>query len=92
MNNKQVYWAYCCWQESDGRIARGFVLATNKNEAEKKAHHRVVIERRQIAHKLNVISLGPLPKRGRYRIRVWKDPQKTTAPATTRCYAERMAS
>ncbi len=92
MNGKRVYWAFCCWKEQQGRTARGFVLASNEHDAMKKARKRVVVEKRRAAMKMG-LPAGSVPsvhRRGRYGVRVWKDPDKATAPREARHYTERM--
>jgi hypothetical protein len=89
-NGKQVYWGYCTHREAEGRWARGFVLASNRHDAIKKATRRVVRERRRFA-KANGLASQPMVSRGTYRVRVWRDPKRTTAPQTARHYTERVA-
>ena len=84
---KKTYWGFCNFPEAEGRIARGFVLASGVAEATKKARKRVAVERRRIGRELKTL-LGPVPHRGRYRVRVWKDPERTTAPSSKH-YVER---
>lgn len=88
---KRFYWAYCCYKAHHGRSARGFVLASSRDEAEKKARRRVVVERRRLS-KQQGITFGEIPRRGQYAIRVWRDPQRTCAPVQARHYVERVAS
>ena len=84
---KLTYWAFCNFPEVEGRIARGFVLASSVADAMKKAHKRVTVERQRIGRRLKT-HLDPVPHRGRYRVRVWKDPEMVTAP-TGKHYVER---
>ena len=84
---KNTYWAFCNFPEAEGRIARGFVLASSVADATKKARKRVTVERRRIGRELKTL-LEPVPHRGRYRVRVWKDPEMATAP-TCKHYVER---
>ncbi len=54
MNRKLVYWAYCTYDAHEGRWARGFILAANREEATTKARKRVTIERRRVYKRLGM--------------------------------------
>jgi hypothetical protein len=84
---KTTYWGFCNFPTVEGRVARGFVLASSVADATTKARKRVTVERRRIGRKLKTL-LEPVPQRGRYRVRVWKDPEMTTAPSCKH-YVER---
>jgi hypothetical protein len=84
---KLMYWAFCTYHAVYGRVARGFVLASNQADATSKARRRVTVERKRIGSKLGTL-LEPVPSRGRYRVRVWKDSEMATAP-TGKHYVER---
>ncbi len=89
MNGKLVYWAYCTYNAYERRWARGFVLASNKETAIKKARRRVTEERRRIYRELSMNPrFAPAVKGGNYRVRVWKDPEQKTA-VSSKHYAER---
>jgi hypothetical protein len=87
------YWAFCVYPGHEGRTARGFVLAASKTEAKRKARARVMTERRRFAKQYGTQPV-PVPglrnTRAFYRVRVWVDPDLSTAPGNgTRCYIER---
>lgn len=86
---KVVYWAFCTHREAEGRWARGFVLAANRHDALKKATKRVVRERRRFYKANGSGPVPPLAKRGTYRVRVWRDPKRVTAPCASKHYVER---
>jgi hypothetical protein len=89
MSRKPVYWAYCTYDAHEGRWARGFILAANREEATKKARKRVTIERRRAYRQMGVDPrLAPKVKGGCYRVRVWKDPGRDSA-VTSKHYTER---
>ncbi len=88
---KKSYWGYCRYKAHEGRVARGFVLASSRGEAEKKARRRVVVERRRLT-RTEGMTFDSIPRRGVYAIRVWRDPKRTTAPLTAKHYTERVAS
>ena len=92
MKAELVYWAFCCWREYEGRRARGFVLASNQHDALKKARKRVVHERRRFAKSVGLLDIGVMSNRGRYAVRVWRDPSKATAPHDCKHYIERERS
>jgi hypothetical protein len=90
---KVVYWAFCCYAVYEGRLARGFVLASNQHDAMKKARKRVRHEKRRAEREWGLENgdLGVPRRRGRYAVRVWRDPHKATAPRSKH-YTERRAS
>ncbi len=89
MNRKLVYWAYCTYDAHEGRWARGFILAANREEATTKARKRVTIERRRVYKRLGMNpQFASAAKGGCYRVRVWKDPGRDSA-VTSKHYTER---
>lgn len=83
------YYAYCVHPDDFERNARGFVLASNQENALIKAKKRVRVERARVAKWLNM-TVAQLPALARhYRVRVWRDAKRTTAPITAKHYTEK---
>ena len=86
---KDVYWAFCTYDGHQYRWARGFILASNKKDATIKGRKRVMVERRRAYKQMGVdLRYAPKLKGGAYRVRVWRDPERSCAP-TFRHYVER---
>jgi len=91
-NRAPIYWAYATHRDAEGRWARGFILAVDRTEALHKARRRLVTERNRVAKAMNMTprQLSPLGRgRATYRVRVWKDPDRSCAPRQARHYQEK---